>query len=329
MRTFSKVALLLTALSILVLFSACTKASEDPLKIATNLWVGNEPLYLAAKLNFLKPAKYKFIEYASATEVIRAFRSKSVDMAVLTMDEVAQLIQDGVDPKLILVLDESFGADALIASSKVKNISQLKGKRIGVEQTALGKFFLSLFLEKYKLQESDFQIVNLEVSKHLAAFKNKQVDAVITFEPFLDEIKKMGGQVLFDSKSTPGQIIDVLVVRPEVFNTHKDEIKEIIQVWGKTLSYISENKEESIQLMSERMNISVSDFKSALAKINLIDLDKNIELLDGSQTIRNLFRKLAQQLKHPSTPLGLQDEADKFESFHPVPLDWYKINRGK
>jgi len=45
------------------------------------------------------------------------------------------------------------------------------------------------------------------------AFKKRQVDAIVTFEPVKSELLSSGANILFDSHQIPGRIVDVLVVR--------------------------------------------------------------------------------------------------------------------
>ena len=311
-------------LSTLVLFFGCTQEHKRTLKIGTNLWIGNEPLYLAARLNLLPEKKFKLIEFPSTTEVIRAFKTKSIDLASLTMDETISLIRDGFDIRALLVLDKSHGADALVARSSIRNISQLKGKKIGVEHTALGGYFLSLFLAKSGLTQNDLKIVYMEISKHEEAFKNKQVDAVITFEPILTKIKNAGGTVLFDSKSLPGKIIDILIVNSEVLKTHPDELKEIIQAWDQSTQYIIANLDKSAEFIGKRENIKPEEYKKALSGIRLIGAEENQNLLGHPKELKNILEELNQYMTK-SQQLPVLDISRLFL----IPSDWHMKRKGK
>ncbi len=67
-----------------------------------------------------------------------ALRVGSLDLAGLTLDEALLLAQEGVPIAVIWVLNTSAGADALLAKPGITTLDALRGKRIGVEQTAVG-----------------------------------------------------------------------------------------------------------------------------------------------------------------------------------------------
>ncbi len=60
--------------------------SRKIINIGTNVWPGYELLYLARELNLL-PQKVRLIEYNNTSEVMRAFRNRTIQGAALTLDE--------------------------------------------------------------------------------------------------------------------------------------------------------------------------------------------------------------------------------------------------
>ena len=91
--------------------SGCSRAPEAALRIGTNVWIGSEPLYLARELGRLDPATVQLVEYPSASEVLRAFRNQAIDGMVISLDELFSVAADGLQPRIILVVDVSHGAE--------------------------------------------------------------------------------------------------------------------------------------------------------------------------------------------------------------------------
>ena len=108
----------------------------EPLAVGTNVWPGYEPLYLARNLGYYNDS-IRLVEYSSATEVLRAIRNKLIDVATLTLDEVLLLRQSGVDVRSVLVTDISNGGDVIVARPGIETLADLKGRKVGVESTAL------------------------------------------------------------------------------------------------------------------------------------------------------------------------------------------------
>ena len=133
----------LACVALLLPLSGCMREPETALRIGTNVWIGSEPLYLARELGRLDPAAVQLVEYPSASEVLRAFRNQAIDGMVISLDELFGLAVDGLQPRIILVVDVSHGADVVVGRRGMRTMKDLKGKSVAVESSALGAFVLS------------------------------------------------------------------------------------------------------------------------------------------------------------------------------------------
>ena len=61
----------------LIVVSGC-KQPDAPLRLGTNIWPGYEPLYLASSIKALPEEQVRLVQYASASDVIRAFRNEVI-----------------------------------------------------------------------------------------------------------------------------------------------------------------------------------------------------------------------------------------------------------
>lgn len=217
----------------------CTARYQIPLKVGSNNWPGYKPFYYALEKKLISKHELKMIEYGSSTEVVRAFRNGNIQGAALTLDEVILLASEDFHPNVVLVLDESAGADSLLLR---KGTELKKGLRVGVEEGALGAYFLSRAADKLGIEVADLKIVNLELSQHEQAFLQNKVDALVTFEPVKSRILSQGGFVVFDSTAIPGEIMDVLIFRDEVLRGQDKKIQAIVNAW---LSAVGNFKSDS------------------------------------------------------------------------------------
>ena len=94
--------------------AGCMREPESALRIGTNVWIGSEPLYLARELGRLDPKVVSLVEYPSASEVLRAYRNQAIDGMVISLDELFGLAADGLQPRIVLVVDVSNGADVVV-----------------------------------------------------------------------------------------------------------------------------------------------------------------------------------------------------------------------
>lgn len=259
---------------ICVLLISCTEQVQAPLRIGTNTWLGYEPLYVTQKKSSEFLDTVKFVEYRNASQVLNGIINNSIDVAAVTLDEAVKIKALGYDIQVVWVIDESYGADALM-SMNTNTIDELKGKKVGVETSALGAYFLKRFIEKKQLSKSDFEIVNLEVNRHLNAIKQGQVDAVLTFDPVKSKLIEAGASKLFDSTEIPGEIIDVLIVNRASFDEKRQAVlSRFLKAHVKTISAINSNIKPYYHSLNSRLGLSEAQFFDSYEQIKLFDLSR-------------------------------------------------------
>src|SRR5499427_7173518 len=228
---------LLVCLALTLNLIGCAREPESPLRIGTNVWIGSEPLYLAREMGYLNPKVVQLVEYPSASEVLRAFRNQAIDGMVISLDELFGLAVDGLQPRIILAVDVSHGADVVVGRPGMRSMKDLKGKRVAVESGALGAFVLSRALALNGMQTSDVKVVHLESDEQPSAFAKGQVDGCVTFDPFRAQLLRAGATTLFDSTKIPGEIVDLLAVRASVIDQRPKALQELLAGWFNAIGY--------------------------------------------------------------------------------------------
>jgi NitT/TauT family transport system substrate-binding protein len=296
---FRKLLLLLGGIFLLVLIG-CTAHPVPPLRIATNVWTGYESLYLARTLNYFDTSSIRLVEMGSASRVSNALRNNMVEAAALTLDETLGLLQDRVPLRIILVMDISNGADAMVSKPSMHSLEDLRGKRIGVEEGATGAVMLDAALERAHLQASDLRLVSIPVNEHMHAWETNEIDAVVTFDPVRSQLLAKGGNILFNSSQVPGRIVDVLVVREDAIAQHADQIKTLLQAHFKALQYFKLHPRETAIAVAAHLGVTPAQVPEAFNGIKLPDCVENQQALTGApSTIESTATSLAQlMLRH-------------------------------
>lgn len=298
---------ILTTVLLAMSLGACTQesAKQAPLRVGTNVWPGYEPLYLARDLGYLNELPVKLVEYSSASEVIRAFRNGAIEAAALTLDEVLLLDASGLEPRVVLVMDISDGGDVIIGRPGIERLADLSGRRVGVEETALGAYVLSRALELHNLKPDDIEVVSLEVAEHEAAYRSGQVDAVATFEPVRTKLLASGGHLLFDSREIPGEIVDVLVVRKRYLEQHGEVVSGLLEQWFATLRYEQQQPQDAALRISKRLGTTPDEFLDSLEGLKVPSHAENLLHLAGNAP---QLRQAAEKLHQTMRAHGLLDK---------------------
>src|SRR5258708_17829977 len=145
------------------------------------------------KKNFGMDVKFVLLEDPSAK--LAAFRSGQVDIMWNTVDnwarEASILAEQNQNAKSIIMQDWSRGGDGIASLSSIQSIEDLKGHKIACTQFTPSHFLLLYLLAQSGLSPDDRAAVEKNIifttdaPAAAAAFKAKQVDAAVTWEPDL------------------------------------------------------------------------------------------------------------------------------------------------
>ena len=254
----------------------------EPLRIVSSPWAGYEPLYLARDLGYLKETLVRITELPSSNINVEAFSNGSADLSTLTLDETLTLLAKGQKLRILLVMDISNGADAVVAKPEIKSLAELKGKRLAMENIPLGSYILSKVLEMSGLKAADIEVIPMPEDKHEKAYSQGKIDAAITMEPYKSRITKAGAHVLLDSSQFPNEIFDIIVVREDVYQSRRDDLCNFAKQWFRTLDYVQANQKDAYARMSKRQGTNDEDFRTAMASIKVPLRQENQLFLGGN-----------------------------------------------
>jgi NitT/TauT family transport system substrate-binding protein len=272
----------LACIACIASIAGCVRLPDPVLRIGTNVWIGSEPLYLARDLGRLDPNVVQLVEYPSASEVLRAFRNEAIDGMVISLDELFGLAADGLQPRIILVVDVSNGADVVVGRTGMRTMRDLQGKAVAVEGGALGAFVLSRALALNGMQASDVNVVHLESNEHPGAFEKGQVDGAVTFDPYRAQLLAAGGKTLFDSTQIPGEIVDLLAVRGSFIDRHPKSIQALLSGWFAAFDYMQREPLDAARRMGVRQQTSGEQFLQAQSGLHVPTREENLRMLGGA-----------------------------------------------
>ena len=282
-------------LSTSLIFLACDDSAKGRLlKVGISPWPGYEPLALAAQKNFFGSSKIRIIRFATPTESYRALRDGIIDVAAFTADEVFHYAEVRDKPRIFLVLDILNGADAIVARKDIKSLDDLKGKRLGVEGSALGDYVMHRALDFTKnLRVSDLKIKTFEINEQERAFLANEIDAAITYEPTKSLLLNAGAHILFDSSQIPNEIVDVLVTNDKTIEKRSVDLTNLSEGWFKALEYIKKHPKLAMKMMSKQESTTAFEFEKGFNDLIIPTRSKNKEMLLANSLMHQALQRLA------------------------------------
>jgi NitT/TauT family transport system substrate-binding protein len=265
--------------------AGCGTVASEPLRIATNVWPPYELLYLARERGYLaaEGVDVELVDFSSYNGALAAYHQGQIDALMATLNEI-QNHDNFLDPPIVvLVLDYSFGGDAVVARSGLDSLAALRGRRIAYEESALGSYVLERALGAGRLAPSDVIALNRLPEEAESEFRAGAVDAVVTYEPFLGRLVAGGGaKVLFSSRQIPGEIVDVLAVRPEVLRGRCEDLRRVARAWFRALADYQADPAGAAVIMAAHENVGADEVRRALDGSHVPDRRENLRLLGTS-----------------------------------------------
>ena len=263
--------------------AACSKPVA-PLRVGCIVFPGYEDLFLARELGLLDEHQVRLVELLANTDTLRALAARQIEAAAMTLDELMTARADGVDLRAVLVFDVSDGADVVLAKPPI-TLATLAGKRVAVEDGAMGAVMLSALLDAAGLQARQIRLVHMTLDRSEALFASGAVDVVVTADPWAARMEQQGAQRIFDSRAIPGRIVDVLAVRADALQAHGPALRHLLSSHFAARKLMQEAPQRCGELLSARLQTPAAEVMALFRGLQLPDLAQNRAMLQVGGTV--------------------------------------------
>lgn len=281
------------------LTTGCAKP-VPALRVGAIVFPGYELMFLARDLGLWDERNVRLVELLANTDTMRALASGQLHAAALTLDELLSARSDGVDLRVLAVLDVSAGADVVLARPQV-GINNLAGKRVGVEDSAMGAVMLSALLSAAGLTVTQIRKVSVTLDRSEEFFGKGLVDAIVTAEPWAARMEKHGARRIFDSTAIPGRVVDVLAARADVLEAQGRHLQQLISGHFHARSYFLARPQDASSRMAARLQTPQDEVAAGFKGLQLPDAAENRRLLAPGGS----FERVSNDLQRVMVAAGL------------------------
>ncbi len=165
-----------------------TLGTAHPEDLAALIWIAEDKGYFSAN-----NLKVNIKTYDAGVKAAKDLLAGKLDLATATDFVVARSILNGDDLRIICNICEVGGETIKIAARKdhgIMQLSDIRGKRIGVARGTIGEFALDLWLVIQNIPIREIEKVDLSPPEQIKAISEGKVDAAITWEPFYSKISR-------------------------------------------------------------------------------------------------------------------------------------------
>lgn len=175
--------------------------------------------------------------------------------------------------------------------SKIKDLSELKGKRIALQKGSSAHEFVTKVLQKAGLTWQDIQPIWLPPADARAAFDKGSVDAWAVWDPYLSAVELTSKvKVLIDGSAFP-KTYSYFISNPKFTTAHPNATEKFIKSLNNADSWILNNQTLAIDLYAKNTGLSQNiakhtvDRRSKPSPIRTL----NAEIIESQQKIADLF----------------------------------------
>ena len=211
------------------------------------------------------------------SDSLTAFYSGQVDGICIAGSDAIAPLNEGVDFKIVLVNDNSYGADGLVVKEGIKSIKDLKGKKVATEIGTLEHMFLLKILQDNGMTMEDIDFTNMTINDAGPAFIAGSIDAAVLWEPTLSTAIQSGGNLLYSTKSEPGLIPDTLAVRSDVLDSSSDAVQKIVDSWFDGTEKLKAKDNDFIKAICDGAELKQDDYMTMLDGVTIFDKEMNVK----------------------------------------------------
>ena len=137
----------------------------------------------------------------------------------------------------------------------IENVTDLKGKKIGVPRNTIAEFYLVRFLELNGLSLQDVTLENVQPPQSIEAITAGSVDAVVTWDPFSTQLKnQMAGKVASWSVQNWQPGFGIITGRNDWLQEKQDTVTRFLKSLVKAQDFLIHNPEVSRNIVRVKLN---------------------------------------------------------------------------
>ena len=138
----------------------------------------------------------------------------------------------------------------------IEQLSDLKGKRVGVMRGSQAEFLLARLLTLKSIPSQDVVVVDLSPSQQITSLENGEIDAAIVWEPFVQKLKDALGKNAVILPGQSGQdLYWVLVCKDEFINRQPMVVQRFLSALLTAERFIVSNESEAKAIVVQKLGL--------------------------------------------------------------------------
>lgn len=293
--------LLIAALAAVMTGVACTAPIGPPKAVkkatlAITPFTGSAAIYVARDRGFFadEGVEATFNAYPSGGLALAALAEGKADLATAAETPVVRAILNGKPLAVVATIAEVEHSNVLIArkDAGIELPSDLVGKKVGVARGSAADFFMYIYLLSSRVDPKTVQVIALAPDAVVEAIASRQVDAVCTWDPYVETILRRlgGGAVVLDEPGLYTLAWNV-VTRRDLTQSDPELIARLTRAIANGSDYAAQHPDEAQAITAKATGIDLATTRAKWADYRtVLTLDQSLLLSmeDEARWMRSL-----------------------------------------
>ena len=260
-------------------------------------WPGYLPLIVARDKGYFKEAglEVEIKSYPGLLELSKDYvAGKMQGRANITLDAVKEY-SGGFDQRVVMTIDYSNGADAILARNEIQTVKDFRGKRVAYEPETLEEFFLTWVLSENEMTLSEIIPVHADPEESAKQLEAGKVDVAVSYEPYISQ--RLGTpdfHKVYSSADAPGLISDILTFRTDFIKTYPETVEAFLRAYFKGLAFWKKNPAEANSLTAKEYHDTSDGIAKQLEGLKLLDERDNATAFTFAAGFRSIYGNMRQ-----------------------------------
>ena len=288
---------------------------NNTVRFALNVWAGWAPIIHANgghragkawKTPDGKEFKVELVLIDDPVSMQESYASGSVHIGWATLDMLPLFMERIVDasgrpidnrvmPRVFQQVDWSNGGDGIVVRGNIKEVKDLRGKKIVLAQNSPSQYFVLNMLVAAGVQPSEANFVYTQDAFQAAAAFNsdKSIDACVSWAPDIYNLEKVQGNKLLVSSATANRLIaDVWFARADFARDYPGYCESLVRGIFDAVQDLKdqEAKKKCASLMSAFYNIPENETLEMFADAYSTGWGDNYQFFQNKNYLANFER---------------------------------------
>ncbi len=189
----------------------------------------------------------ELVQFNNGGDLMTAMASGKVDVGYVGISPVLSSVEKGVPVKIISAAQTEGSGIIVSNNSKIATAADLNGKNIATPgEASIQYVLLNYYLTKNGLSMDKVNASAMKTPSINDAIKTNQIDAGVTFQPFVSSSEADGNKVLATShEMLPNHPCCVVVASQDMIDKKPDTVKDIVAIHENATKFINKNVKEN------------------------------------------------------------------------------------